>query len=110
MIDTFVKLVSAKAVEHWEGIATLVVIVLYGRNDYRVTKLEREEAKRTTADCDRLMHSCGLLNNERHNEGRRELDGIVNALNRLGDAVRVDIKTTNDKLDKLIDYMIEAKK
>lgn len=108
MIDTFVKLISTKAVEHWEGIATIVVIVLYGRNDYRVTKIENEVKKRTVDDCEKLMGMCSLVNTERHSEGRRELDGMVNALNRLGDAVRLDIKTTNDKLDKLIDHLIDV--
>lgn len=41
MIDTIAKVALAKVTEHWESAVTILLIILYGRNDYRVTKLEK---------------------------------------------------------------------
>lgn len=109
MIEAAAKFVFAKAVDHWEGITTLILIVLYGRADYRVTQLENRAKKRTVEDCESLMTRCSLVNTERFSDGRRELDGFTAALNRLSDHLEDNNKLIITRLDKITDYVIAVK-
>lgn len=108
MVETFLKLIFTKMAEHLEGINTAAIVILTvvcGRNEYRVTELKEAAKKRTVEDCDKLMGSCSAGNNRRFDDGRREFDGFTGAMNRLADHVEDDIKTTNDKLDKTNDKL-----
>ena len=107
MFDTIAKLTLSRITDHWESILTIGLIVLYGRNDYRVTKLEKADKVRTVNDCECLMNRCSIVNEERFSNGRREFDGFVAALNRMSDHFEDDNKITNAKLDKIMDFLVD---
>jgi len=89
--------------------------------EFRLRLIEKRSPKRTVKDCAELMSHCNLINSERFNDGRREFDGFSAALNRLSDHIenRQELvearlhdreKTVDDKLQKIINHLLDIKK
>lgn len=108
MIDSL-KILGALAKDHWEQLVVATTVILWGRNDYRISQLENSAKKRTIEDCDELMAKCSNSNNMRFNDGRREFDGFTAALNRLADHIEDNNKLILNRIDKLTDHVIGIK-
>lgn len=94
----------------WKIITAFCVAISWVAGvELRLSALERKPKKRSVEECEKIMSVCSASNTIRFNDGRREFDSLSAAINRLNDSVRIDIKTTNDKLDRLIDHLLDGK-
>ena len=98
MFDTVAKVVFSKASEHWEGLLTVVLIILYGRNDYRVSKLEKAKPCVFPETCKLQQLAC----KEREIALKAELAHGTEEFQR----VREDIKALAKKQDEQHDCMV----